>query len=173
MSRKSIVTLGTALFLAAGTLALAKGKGILYPDWSRPTGSYDAPAAELGARPGGDQPWTATTVSAAIDKPLPGKPVTLTGEIIDYSCYLQVGKHGEKHRGCGQKCVKNGMPPGLLTHDGTIYLLMDEEHDPRRDGQTDFRDAAVEHMGHIVKVNGTFSSVEGQKAVYVQGFMKR
>ena len=52
---------------------------------------------------------------------------TRVGEIVDFSCYLQLGKHGEKHRACGQKCVNNGQPIGLLTtaHDPkgrpTIY----------------------------------------------------
>ena len=54
------------------------------------------------------------------------------------------GKHGTKHRDCGQKCVRNGMPVGLLTKDGKVYMLIDEEHDQRRDGLTNFRKAAVD-----------------------------
>ena len=49
---------------------------------------------------------------------------TVVGEIIDLSCYLQVGKHGDKHRDCGQKCVRNGQPVGLLTEDGAVYMLI-------------------------------------------------
>ncbi len=63
-------------------------------------------------------------------KPEPGKAVTETGEIIDLSCYLQLGKHGEKHVGCGKKCLQSGQPIGLLTKDGAVYMLMEEEHDP-------------------------------------------
>lgn len=174
MSRKTVLGIGTTALLLAASVAVAKGKGILYPDWSKPgMGTYEQPATTLGEKTSADQPWTTTTVASAIDKPLPGKPVTVVGEVIDYSCYLQVGKHGDKHRDCGQKCVRSGMPPGLLAKDGTIYLLMDEEHNPRRDGQTDFRSAAIEHMGHVVTINGTFSEVEGQKAIYVSGFMKK
>ena len=36
----------------------------------------------------------------------PEPPITRVGEIVDFSCYIQLGKHGEKHRACGQKCVK-------------------------------------------------------------------
>ena len=32
---------------------------------------------------------------------------------------------------------------------------------------------AIEHMAHIVQVNGTYSEVEGQKAIYVQGTVKK
>lgn len=174
MSRKSVWLAGAATLLAAGA-AFAAQRGILNPDWSKPTaGSYDAPAGELGKKPAAGTPWSTTTMGASImGKPVMGKPVSIVGEVIDYSCYLQVGKHGDKHRECGQKCVRNGQPVGLLAKDGTIYLLMDEEHDPRRDGDTAFRTAAAEKMGHVVTVNGTATDVEGQKAIYVQGFLKK
>ena len=173
MKKKSILAIG-AVTLLAGSVAVAKGKGILFADWSKPSkGTYEAPAGELGSKTAADQPWSVTTVTSSIEgKTLKGKPITVVGEVIDYSCYLQVGKHGDKHRDCGQKCARNGQPVGLLTKDGTIYLLMDEEHDPRRDGLTNFRQSAVEQMAHVVTVNGTFSEVEGQRAIYVKGFLK-
>src|SRR5687767_7605651 len=127
MSKKSIYTLGTALVLVAGSVAVAKGKGILFPDWSRPSkGTWDLPAADLGVKVANEQPWSVTTVTSSIEgKTLKGKPVTVVGEVIDLSCYLQVGKHGDKHRDCGQKCARNGQPIGLLTRDGSIFMLMD------------------------------------------------
>ena len=113
-------------------------------------------------------------MASSIDgKPLSGTPVTMVGEIIDLSCYLQVGKHGDKHRGCGQKCAMNGQPIGLLTKDGGVFMLIDEEHDQRRDGLTEMRKQAIEHMAHIVKVKGTLTNVSGQKAIYVQGYLKK
>jgi hypothetical protein len=65
------------------------------------------------------------------------------------------------------------MPAGLLTKDGTLYLLMDEEHDPRRDGLTTFRDVAIENMAYIMEVTGTLSEVSGQRAIFVRGFVKK
>lgn len=163
-----------AALLVGGSVAVAKGKGILFADWSQPSqGSFSQPAHEIGKHPSADRPWTVTTITSSIDgKPLKGKPVTVVGEIVDYSCYLQVGKHGDKHRDCGQKCARHGQPVGLLEEDGTIHLLIDEEHDPRRDGLTNFRQFAIDHMAEVVKVHGTKSSVEGQRAIYVQGFLK-
>jgi hypothetical protein len=154
---------------AAKKPAAKTASKMLLPDWVPEKGSYEQPADKLGGSP--SQPWTATTINAGVDKkPLPGKLVTLAGEIIDYSCYLQLGKHGEKHKTCGIACLKNGQPIGLLTKDGTIYLLMAEEHDPRRDGKTAFRDVAIEHFAQIVQVTGTESAVNGQRALYVQGY---
>lgn len=170
----------TTLSLAAGALALAsfvygqakKGAAILQPQMTVDTGSYKAPAGKLGEKPA--QPWSATTVGAAVDgKANPAKVATLVGEIVDFSCYLQIGKHGEKHRSCGQKCFRAGQPIGLLTADGSLYMLMEEEHDPRRDGLTNFREAATEHVAHIMEVNGTLSQHAGFKALYVTGYLKK
>lgn len=163
------------LLIVVTSLAAASAKGILFPDFSKPTkGSYKEPASEVGKKTAADAPWSVTTISSSImGKPVEGKTTTVVGEIIDLSCYLQVGKHGDKHRECGQKCVRNGQPVGLLTEDGSVYMLIDEEHDPRREGQTEFRKQAVELMAHVVTVHGTLTEVDGHKALYVQGSVKK
>lgn len=148
------------------------GGGMLHPDWA-PDGGYDKAMGPLGEKPA--QPWSATTIGAAINgKPQPGNVKTVTGEIIDFSCYLQLGKHGEKHRSCGQKCLTAGQPIGLLTKDGNLYMLMEEEHDPRRDGQTaGFRKAATEHLAHVMEVTGTEATVRGYRALFVTGYVNK
>lgn len=171
--KKTLVVL--AAFALAGVLfAQAKKKySILQPQMTVDGSSYAKPMGKLGEKPA--EAWTATTMGASVDgKPLPGKVTTLVGEIVDFSCYLQVGKRGEKHRACGQKCINTGQPVGLLTEDGNLYMLMEEEHDPRRDGQTsDFRKAAAEHIAHIMEVTGTQASHAGYTALYVHGFVKK
>jgi hypothetical protein len=168
----SLLVLGTAGFLLnADEPKKSGGSGILHPEMKVEGGSYAKPMGKLGEKPA--QPWTATTTAAGVDgKPEPGHVVTRVGEIVDFSCYLQLGKHGEKHRSCGQKCVTNGQPIGLLTKEGTLYMLMPEEHDPRRDGGVDFRPAAADHMAHIMEVTGTETSHGGYRALYVAGFKK-
>ena len=147
--------------------------GILHPEMTVENGTWDKPMASLGTKPEAASPWTSTSVAAGVNsKPEPGKPVTLVGEVVDFSCYIQLGKHGEKHRSCGQKCVQNGQPIGLLTRNGTLYMLMPEEHDPRRDGGVDAKASASDHMGHIVSVSGTEATVGGYHAIYVQGLTK-
>ena len=171
----SVVVLATGSYAADEKKPAAKGKGpgILQPQMKVENGSYDKAMGTLGEKSA--EPWSATTVGAAVDgKPNPGaKEATLVGEIVDFSCYLQIGKHGEKHRACAQKCFTNGQPVGLMTSDGSLYMLMEEEHDPRRDGLTDFRKSAIDHAGHIMEVSGTLSSWVGYKALYVHGFMKK
>ena len=179
MKRKSLIILIAALVAVtltaqekkdAAKKAPAKASRILHPEMAVETGSYDKPHATLGKA---GSSWSTTTVAAGVDsKPQPGKPVSVVGEIVDFSCYLQLGKHGEKHRSCGQKCVQNGQAIGLLTQTGDLYMIMPEEHDPRRDGGVDAKASASDHMGHIVKVEGVEAMVGGYKALYVQGLTK-
>jgi len=159
-------------FVLIAGLAADKGKAVLFPDWSKPVaGTHEKPAAEIGKK--SDTAWSVTTMTSSINgKPVEGKPISVTGEIIDISCYLQVGKHGEKHKDCGQKCAKKGQPIGLLTEDGDVYTLIDEEHDPRRDGDTHLREELIDHMAEIVKIHGTATEVAGQKAIYITGTAK-
>ena len=169
--KRQILVIAIAALAALTMPAQEKKGGILHPEMKVETGTWDAPAATIGVKP--DPAWTATTVAAGVDsKPQPGKAITVVGEIVDFSCYIQLGKHGEKHRACGQKCVSNGQPVGLLGKDGALYMLMPEEHDPRRDGGVDGKASAAEHMGHIVRVHGTAAEVGGYNAIYVQGLTK-
>jgi hypothetical protein len=176
---KAILCSVAAFALVVSLPAQDKGKagaksGILQPQMTvgAEGGTYAKPAGALGEKP--SQPWSATTIGASVDgKPNAGAVKTVVGEIVDFSCYLEVGKHGEKHRDCAQKCFRSGQPIGLLTQDGSLYMLMEEEHDPRRDGMTDFRQAAVDNAAHIMQVTGTASSVNGFNALYVHGYLKK
>lgn len=174
-----ILTLATVIVAQDAEKKPAPKKGgsssaVLHPEMkvADDAGTYAKPMASLGDKP--SEPWTATTVAAGVDKkPQPGKAITVSGEIIDLSCYLQLGKHGEKHKDCGTKCIRNNQPIGLLTSNGGVYMLMEEEHDPRRDGQTSMRQAAIDHFAHIMEVSGTEASHGGFKAIYVQGYAKK
>lgn len=178
MFRKTLfasLAAAVALTLTAAEEKKAEHKksaaGPLQPQME-PEGGWDKAMGTLGEKP--SEAWTATTIGAGVDKkPLTGKIATVTGEVIDLSCYLQLGKHGEKHKACGQKCLAAGQPIGLLTKDGSIYMLMEEEHDPRRDGQTELRKAAGDHFAHVMEVTGTETTVRGVHAIYVQGFVKK
>jgi hypothetical protein len=167
--------LAPAAVLVVASLAFVQAQGILFPDWSKPAqGSYGAPAAEVGKASTAAQPWSVTTLASSIaGKPVKGEPISVVGEVVDLSCYLQVGKHGEKHRECGQKCARAGQPIGLVDEKGAVYTLVDEEHDPRRDAQTTLRTKLIDHMAHIVKVNGTLTNVDGQKTIFVQGSVQQ
>jgi hypothetical protein len=150
------------------------GPGILHPEMAIAAngGTYEAPMGKLGEKA---EVWSGTSMAAGVDgKPQAGKSTVSVGEIVDMSCYLQLGKHGDKHASCGKKCILAGQPIGLVTKAGDVLLLMEEEHDPRRDGQTSaFRKAAADHIGHIMEVTGTEATHAGVKAIYVQGYVNK
>ena len=89
----------------------------------------------------------------------PPKSRTLTGEIVDMGCYLGREAKGADHRSCALKCVAGGMPMGLLTADGSLYLLtMNHEN-------ADAYNKAKEMAGLAVEVTGPVFERDGIKAL--------
>lgn len=116
--------------------------------------------------------WSSTTLEAASTPKYRkilehGHVETITGEVVDVSCFLQLGKRGEAHIACGQKCVRNGQPVGVLTDKGRLYLIIPEEHHPRRDGQVSVKDRFAELMGKRVKVSGMVTKYNDNLAMFV------
>jgi len=86
-----------------------------------------------------------------------------TGEVVDTGCYLSHEAKGEKHKECGTKCVANGMPMGLLTKDGKLYLLT-MNHD-----NADPYNQLKGWVGSNVEITGTSMERSGMKAIDVTG----
>jgi hypothetical protein len=133
--------------------------------------SAPSPAATLG-KPDSAR-WSSTTWEAAASEAnkkvlSTGKPATVTGEVVDVSCYLQLGKRGEAHVPCGTKCIRNGQPIGLLDSKDNLYLLFAEEHHPRRDGQVDLKSVFVPYLAKTVTVTGMEVDMHGYKGLFVQ-----
>ena len=116
--------------------------------------------------------WSATTYAAASTAEhrkvlASGRRVRVIGEVIDVSCYLQLGKHGAGHKACAAKCAGNGQPIGLLTSANTVYFLFPEEHHPRRDGQAEIKTTMIPLMGKTITVNGTATMVRGSRGLFL------
>jgi hypothetical protein len=56
--------------------------------------------------------------------------VSLQGEVVDLACYMSKGSRGPAHKACAQLCAKKGVPIGLLTEAGNVYLLLDDHANP-------------------------------------------
>ena len=123
--------------------------------------------------PGPQAPaWSATTLEAAATEAnkkvlAEAKPLTVTGEIVDVSCYTQLGKRGEAHKACGTMCVASGSPAGLLTSDGTLYILMAEPHHPRRDGKASLARYFSERMAQTLTLSGMASDHGGLHTLFI------
>lgn len=117
--------------------------------------------------------WTATTLEAATKDEhkavlKAALPATITGEVIDLSCYLQLGKRGEAHKACGSMCVANGAPVGILTKEGRVVMLIAEQHHPRRDGQVSLAQAYSKKMAETVTVTGMLSKQGNQETLFIE-----
>ena len=55
--------------------------------------------------------------------------ITVQGEIVDMACYMAKGSRGPSHRVCAQKCAERGIPIGVLTDDGNLFLLLEDHSD--------------------------------------------
>ncbi len=50
-----------------------------------------------------------------------GKPVTITGTVVDTGCYMSHDAIGEKHIECATACAKAGVPLAIVDGAGKIY----------------------------------------------------
>jgi hypothetical protein len=82
-----------------------------------------------------------------------GEETTVTGEVLDMACYLDHGAHGEKHADCAQKCISSGLPVGLKTTDGTVYLLIGE-HKPANQELAQYAAKTITVKGKLVSRDG-------------------
>lgn len=150
--RKTAIAILTLLMCAFGLLAIASEQN------------------QIGSKE--NAKWTATTHESATSDDnkkwlARGKQGTITGEVIDVSCYLQLGKTGPKHADCGGKCVRNGQPAGILTADKKVYVVMAEEHHPRRDGQVSVKETLASKMGQQITASGMIQETEQGNAIFV------
>jgi hypothetical protein len=85
-----------------------------------------------------------------------------TGEVVDVACHVTKGAKGASHADCGAKCVKAGLPVGLLVGD-TTYVLVSADHKP-------LNEALAPHVGHTVTVTGTKFEKPGANMITVKDF---
>jgi len=74
--------------------------------------------------------------------------VTVRGEIVDLACYMAKGSMGPTHKACAQMCARKGVPIGVLTEQGEVYLLLSNDQD------ADAYEAAKKMAGEKVDITG-------------------
>jgi hypothetical protein len=92
-----------------------------------------------------------------------GAAKSWTGEVVDLACYVPKGAKGSDHAGCAKTCVKAGQPMGLLTSDGTVYLLAADHGDGAP--YESLKDLA----GQSASVQGSVADKGGVKIITVTG----
>jgi hypothetical protein len=82
-----------------------------------------------------------------------GSDITVTGEVLDMACYLDHGAQGEKHAGCAEKCISSGLPVGLKSANGTVYLLIGQHMPANKE--------LAPYAAKTITVKGKFVSRDG------------
>ena len=87
--------------------------------------------------------------------------MTITGELIDHTCYTKRGAEdgsGSGHAQCAKDCAMKGMPVALVTAGGDVYMLAGSV-------TSDNNAALVPHMSHTVELTGDVSESDGVKTI--------
>ena len=86
----------------------------------------------------------------------------VTGEVVDMMCYVDHNAVGAKHADCGEKCIKNGGPVGIVS-DGKAYLVVGA-HKPMNDELAPLAGKTVTLKGKMAS-NGGVSMLENAEIV--------
>jgi predicted metal-binding protein len=108
----------------------------------------------------------AIAVLAVLVAPLLAATETVTGRIVDESCYLKdkANNVGLNHKmpadvtDCALACAKKGRPLALLTTDGKVYTLaggLAAENNAK----------LVGHVNHVVSVTGDVATKDGKSVI--------
>ena len=88
----------------------------------------------------------------------------VVGEVVDTGCFLGHAAKGTSHTGCATKCINAGMPMGILTSSGVLYLVTMNHDNP--DAYKRLKTMA----GKSVAATGHLYSRAGMKAIDVTSF---
>ncbi|MEQ8419583.1 MAG: hypothetical protein RIB64_06210 [Arenibacter algicola] len=90
---------------------------------------------------------------------------TIKGEVLDMSCYVTQEATGQGHKKCAQACLDKGLPAGILSEDGMVYLLV-EDHNA-----ADAYKQAISNAAKTVEVTGKVVEKDGIKSIVVEKVM--
>lgn len=99
-----------------------------------------------------------------------GTPIEVTGEIIDTWCYYSGvmggpdATVGTAHHTCAMWCAAGGIPVGMLTEDGTVYMVVKWE------GNADLADgqALLDVQSHEITAKGMAYERDGINYIFVE-----
>ena len=91
--------------------------------------------------------------------------ISVTGEVLDMTCYIASNLTGPEHAECAKACIRNGEPAGIKTQDGKVYLLTGE---PGQSINTKLADYAAQ----VVTIKGKKTVRDGFAQLQVEEIRK-
>lgn len=113
--------------------------------------------------------WTAAAMLVAATAAQAAEKVRVTGEAIDTWCYFSGvmggadAVQGTAHHTCALWCAAGGIPVGLLTEDGTVYMVLAlGDDDNSAEG-----DSFIKIASHVITAEGTTYTRDGVNYIVV------
>ena len=103
-------------------------------------------------------------MSAQADQPSKHPSTVVTGELVDTGCYLGHSSKGQSHAECAAMCISEGMPMGVLTQKGKLYLVTMNHESP------DAFKKLKKMAGKNVAVTGHLYTRAGMTAIEIDSF---
>src|SRR2546422_8185224 len=86
----------------------------------------------------------ALPLAAQAHEKMAGDEMTITAQVVDLNCNTTNGASGAGHKACALACAKTGVPLGLLSSDGTMYLpVSSKAGDPQNSRLIPFAESKV------------------------------
>jgi hypothetical protein len=107
-----------------------------------------------------------TAFVVALGAPAFAKEETVTGQIVDQTCYMKdkASNAGRDHKmatdvkDCAVACAKKGAPMALLTSDGKVYQITG-------DLAANMNEKIVPHVAHTVEITGDVTTKDGKNTI--------
>jgi hypothetical protein len=91
--------------------------------------------------------------------------ITVKGEVLDMTCYIAYNMSGPEHAADARECIRKGLPVGIKSEDGRVYLLTGP---PQHSINAEFADYAAQ----IVTVRGKETNRDGFAQIQVEEVRK-
>ena len=94
-----------------------------------------------------------------------GQEISVTGEVLDMTCYIAYNLSGPEHASCARDCIRSGLPVGIKAEDGKVYLLTGKAGKPVNAELADY-------AAKVVTIRGKESIRDGFAQLQVEEIRK-
>jgi len=99
-------------------------------------------------------------------RPVAGtQEIVVTGEVLDMTCYIASNLSGPEHAECARVCIRRGLPAGIKTKSGKVYLLTGKPGDS-------INAELADYAAKIVTIKGKESVRDGFAQLQVEEIRK-
>jgi hypothetical protein len=93
------------------------------------------------------------------------REVTVKGEVLDMTCYIAYNMSGPEHAADARECIRKGLPVGIKSEDGKVYLLTGQ---PKHS----VNDELADYAAQIVTIKGKETARDGFAQIQVEEIRK-